>query len=80
MQVIRRRGGIRALAGRDRFWLAPSIARLPDDHLENRHVRLMCRYAAGRMSRSPASLPLEVAEQVHLARIGCADTPTGPEP
>jgi hypothetical protein len=45
MQVIRHGGRIRALAGRDRFWLVPSIARLPDEHLDKRHVRLMCHYA-----------------------------------
>jgi hypothetical protein len=46
MQLIRHGSAIRALAGRDRYWLAPSLARLSDDHPDRVHVRLMCRYAA----------------------------------
>jgi hypothetical protein len=72
MQVIRHRGGIRALAGRDRFWLAPSIARLPDDHLDKRHVRLMCRYAAA-IARGELPGPYSNAAAETFARAAEAE-------
>jgi len=46
VRLIRHQGAICALAGRDRYWLVPSLARLADDHPDRVRVRLMCRYAA----------------------------------
>jgi hypothetical protein len=72
MQLIRHRGAIRALAGRDRYWLAPSIARLADDHPDRVHVRLMCRYAAA-IARGELPGPYSHAGAETFARAALAE-------
>ena len=72
MQLIRHRGAICALAGRDRYWLVPSMARLADDHPDRVHVRLMCRYAAA-IARGELAGPYTYAGAEAFARAAQAE-------